>query len=135
MQQPSFHQINDFYSKAYTAMQDYAQINTRFWNKCTEQQLEFLQLSREFGEREFELWTNGKDLSGCLAAQSNLAMEFSKKFADRCGAALASCTEAGTETMSAFEVFKGYWTPTSAPEQESTERPPRAPKAKKADAA
>lgn len=129
-------QINDFYSKAYAAMQHYGQINTRFWEKCSVHQIELLQLCGEFGEREFELWSNGKGLPELLPAQSSLAMEFTKKFANRCGAALASFTEAGTEAMSAFDVFNGYWTPAPAAEEEGAELPARAaPKAKKAAAA
>jgi hypothetical protein len=133
MQQPSFEQMNKFFSHARAAMQDYDQISTRFWKKWTEQQLEFLQLCNEYGEREFELWANVKGVPELLAGRLDLAIEFGKKFAERSGAALASFAEAGTEAMRGFEVFKDYWTP--APAEEGVAPPAPAPKAKKAGAA
>ncbi len=110
MQQPSIEQMSDFCSRGYAAIKDYEQINTGFWKKCTEQQLEFLRLCTEHGQREFEIWTSGKDLPGLLAAQSSIAMEFAQKCADQSRAALTSLTEAGMEATRAYGFPKGQWT-------------------------
>ena len=133
MQQPSIEQMNKFFSHACAAMQDCDQINTRFWKKWTEQQFELLQLCNEYGKREFELWAKAKGVPDLLVGRLNLVIEFSKRFAERSGAALASLTEAGTEAMGGLEVFKDYRTP--APAEEDVAPPALAPKAKKAGAA
>lgn len=134
MQQPSIEQMSDFCSRGYAAIKDYEQINTGFWKKCTEQQLEFLQLCTEYGQREFELWTSGKDGPGLLAAQASVAMEFAKKYADQSRAALTSLTEAGVEATRACGFFKGQWTAAPTAE-EAVELAVRAPKVRKAEAA
>jgi hypothetical protein len=110
MQQPGIEQMNKFCSQGYAVMKDYGQINTRFWKKCTEQQLEFLQLCTEYGQRAVDLWTNGKDLPGLIGAQSSIAMEFAKKYADQSRAALTSLTEAGMEATRAYGFPKDQWT-------------------------
>ncbi|MGH8564426.1 MAG: phasin family protein [Gammaproteobacteria bacterium] len=119
MQQPSIEQTNEFCSQAYAVMKDYRQINTRFWTKYTEQQLDFLQLCTKYGQRELELWTNGKDLPGLIGAQSSLAMEFNKECADQFRALLACLTEARAEAMRTFDSFEGHWPPATAAEEDA----------------
>ncbi len=126
--------MNGFCSRAYAAMKDYGQINTRFWTKYTEQQLDFLQLYTKYGRREFELWTNGYDLPGLIGAQSSLAMEFNKECADQSRALLASLTEARAEAMRAFDSFEGHWRPPARAANEDAKPTAQSPAGKRARA-
>ncbi|MGH8478369.1 MAG: phasin family protein [Gammaproteobacteria bacterium] len=122
MQQPSIEQMNEFCSKASAAMKDYEQINTRFWKKCTEQQLQFLRLCTEFGQREFELWTNGKDLPALTASQAQIAREWVTKMNERCSEGFASLRDTSAEVMALVDPGTGGWMP--APVAEGAAPPP-----------
>lgn len=122
MQQPSIEQMNEFCSQACAAMKDYGQINTRFWERCTEQQLQFLRLCTEYGQREFELWTNGKDLPALTAGQAQIAREWVTKVTERCSEGFASLRDTSAEVMVLVDQGDGGWMP--APVAEGAAPPP-----------
>lgn len=121
MQQPNIEQMNEFCSKAYAAMKDYEQINTRFWKECTERQLQFLRLCTEYGQRELELWVNGKDLPALTASQAQIAREWVTKVNEQCSEGFASLRDTSAEVM-AFDPGNGGWMP--APVAEGAAPPP-----------
>jgi hypothetical protein len=108
-----FEPFHAFYSAITAALRPFDQPNTRFSGEFTRQQLEFIKLCAELGNREWKLWTSAKNPLEMFAAQAGIAMEFSMKFTDRSCEAIASMREA----MASFGWSKPDLTPMPATEE------------------
>lgn len=123
MQAEVFEQFNKFYSANCAALKQVDQFNTRLWSECARQQLEFMKLWAELGEREFQVLTGGKSPMDLFTAQPGIATEFSAKFIDYFRDATTSMAGTAREAMAGFgwpELVSAVSPPT-----ERTEKPAR----------
>jgi len=98
-----FEDLNKLWSASYAALQPFDQPNLHIWGELGRKQVEFINLCAEWGNRELQLLMSPKDPLEMFAAQSDVAMEFSTKFAEQSRAAIALMMEAAQESMACFD--------------------------------
>ncbi len=122
-----FEPFHAFYSAITTALRPFDQPTLRIWEECGRQQLEFINLCTEWGNREWQVLSHAKSPLELFTAQSDLTVEFSMRLAEHSRYTIGFMTEAMKEAMTSFDWSKSYWT--AIPPSEKTTRHVRASKA------
>ena len=101
--------FNEFCATGMSAMKELNEANTHAWREFSEQQLTFIRLCTEMGNREWQLCMSGKDPLELMAAQTHLFSDFSTKCMECTREGTAKMSETLAEAMASFERFKPYW--------------------------
>jgi hypothetical protein len=127
MQTYPVEEFQKFWSAHSVALRPLSQSTLRIWEECGRQQLKFINLCTEWGDREWQMLKSAKSPLEMFTAQSAITVEFSMRLAEHSRYTIGCMTEATKEIMVSFGWSKPYWT--MMPSSKETTRYVRASKA------
>jgi hypothetical protein len=112
--------FNELCTTALEIMKRLDKAGTKVWKELTNEQLNMMKMSVDYGNRQLEILLSREAPTNLLAAQSGIATEFSMKYMDQCRRVFALLTDMGSELMACFNQLKPYWGLTPVTETTAT---------------
>lgn len=101
-------QFNDLYAANVHAVKRMAKLNSRVWNRTSDEQLNLLRACTECGQRQLGLWSGGNGAprpADFLAAEADIFKELTGQVVEYSRIVAANAHDAAGETMSCIEEF------------------------------